>query len=80
MRRLPTPALLGLALIALPPLSAGAQQARVVALDDVFDPTNPKLPVGTTVTFVNQGDTPHTVTADDESFDSGDLTPGRRSR
>jgi plastocyanin len=76
MRRLPAPALLGLTLIALPPLSAGAQQARVVALDDVFDPTNPKLPVGTTVTFVNQGDTPHTVTADDESFDSGDLTPG----
>jgi hypothetical protein len=57
MRRLPVPALLGLALVALPPLSAGTQQARVVALDDVFDPSNPKLSLGSTVTFVNQGDT-----------------------
>jgi hypothetical protein len=32
--------------------------------------------VGVTVTFVNEGTNPHTVTADDGSFDSGNLSPG----
>jgi len=76
MRRLPAPALIGLALVALPPVPARAQEHRFAVLDDAFDPSDPKVPLGATVTFVNDGHNPHTVTADDGSFDSGDLTPG----
>jgi len=57
-------------------LPAAAQEARVAALDDTFQPSGPQVPLGTTVTFVNEGGNPHTVTADDGSFDSGNLTPG----
>jgi plastocyanin len=66
-----------IAVTALPQAPARAQaSARVVAMDDAFEPANPQVPVGTTVTFVNEGDNPHTVTADDLSFDSGSLAPG----
>ncbi|MGH2661199.1 MAG: PLDc N-terminal domain-containing protein [Actinomycetota bacterium] len=67
--------LLALAL-GLAPVPAASQETRVRALDDVFDPAGPKIAVGTTVTFVNEGNNPHTVTADDGSFDSGNLDPG----
>jgi hypothetical protein len=38
MRRLRAPAILGLALAALPPAPSAAQAHRVDALDDVFEP------------------------------------------
>lgn len=43
-----------------------------------YSPSTLKLVIGVnnTVTFVNQDNTKHTVTADDGSFDSGDLAPG----
>jgi plastocyanin len=77
MRRLP--ALLALALGLLAALGpAAAQEARVVrALDDVFGPNTLEVPAGATVTWVNDGRNPHTVTADDGSFDSGEIPPGR---
>ncbi len=68
-----------LMILALAPgLPAAAQETRVAALDDFFEPSGPRVPLGAAVTFVNEGDNPHTVTADDGSFDSGNLGPGDR--
>ncbi len=47
---------------------------RVV--DFAFEPGESTVPVGSTVEFVNEGVAPHTVTADDGSFDSGMLDAG----
>ncbi len=40
-----------------------------------YAPTARKVPVGSWVTWTNNGQDAHTVTADDGSFDSGDLDP-----
>src|ERR671921_2790080 len=44
--------------------------------DNFFDPPQSAVEPGSTVTWTNKGDEPHTVTADDGSFDSGMLNPG----
>lgn len=44
--------------------------------DDVFVDGNITVSEGTTITWTNNGDDDHTVTADDGSFDSGTLNPG----
>jgi plastocyanin len=41
-----------------------------------FSPNALNVTAGTTVTWVNNDGTTHTVTADDGSFDSGDIAPG----
>jgi len=43
-----------------------------------FRPGNLEVPAGTTVTWNNDDNDIHTVTADNGSFDSGDLDPGER--
>jgi hypothetical protein len=43
----------------------------------VFHPDASEIPAGATVTWVNDGRNAHTVTADDGSFDSGEIPPGR---
>jgi plastocyanin len=48
----------------------------VKAQDDYFDPDILRVAVGTTVEWTNTGRNPHTVTADDGSFDSGNMDPG----
>ena len=45
-------------------------------LDDYFDPQFLRIAPGTTVEFANDGRNPHTVTADDGSYDSGILQNG----
>ncbi len=45
-------------------------------LDDFFDPQVLRVEPGTTVEFHNDGRNPHTVTADDGSYDSGNLGNG----
>lgn len=42
-----------------------------------FNPQNATVKVGTTVTWTNKDSAPHTVTADDHSFDSGVLDQGQ---
>ena len=41
-----------------------------------FDPASISVAVGTTVTWINNDTVPHTVTATDGSFNSGNLNPG----
>ena len=53
------------------------QDARSVEIgDNFFDPPDVAVEPGSTITWTNNGDEPHTVTADDGSFDSGMLNPG----
>ena len=67
--------------------TAGAQEAGVESVpiqnawsvnigDYFFDPPQAAVEPGSTITWTNNGDEPHTVTADDGSFDSGRLNPG----
>jgi plastocyanin len=67
--------------------AAGAQDAGVQTVpiqntwsvnigDNFFDPPNAAVEPGSTITWTNNGREPHTVTADDGSFDSGVLNPG----
>jgi plastocyanin len=45
--------------------------------DYLFLPQQSQVPVGTTVNFSNDGTIVHTATAQDGSFDTGDITPGQ---
>src|SRR5215212_2402136 len=44
--------------------------------DNFFDPPDVAVEPGSTITWTNNGAVPHTVTADDGSFDSERLNPG----
>jgi plastocyanin len=44
--------------------------------DNFFDPEQATVKVGDTVTWTNEGQTAHTVTADSGDFDSGNVEPG----
>lgn len=46
--------------------------------DRSFAPASIDVPVGTTLTWVNDSDRDHTVTAGGGSFDSGEMPPGAR--
>src|SRR5215472_13982533 len=48
----------------------------VTDLDNTFSPKVLHIKVGQTVTWVNKGQAIHTVTADDDSFDSGKMDTG----
>jgi plastocyanin len=61
--------------------AVGAQQedpgvVRVSIQDGFFDPADIVVAPGTTVEWVNEGNNPHSVIADDGQFDSGLLNPG----
>src|SRR5829696_5273167 len=68
-----------IALVMLVP-AAGAQQPSAtwsVAIEDFyFEPPDTAVASGDKITWINEGSAPHTVTADDGSFDSGVLNPG----
>jgi amicyanin len=54
-----------------PAASAGAMAPNTIAIDNfTFGPQAVTVPVGTTVTWVNRDDIPHTVVAVDKSFKS----------
>lgn len=54
-----------------------AQGGTAVAIVDfAFEPALTGVAVGDTVTWTNYGAEHHTVTADDSSFNSGNLAPG----
>ncbi|MGH2531401.1 MAG: cupredoxin domain-containing protein [Thermomicrobiales bacterium] len=56
---------------------ARAQETAAVSIVDfAFEPGTITIEAGTTVTWTNTGAAPHTVTADDGSFDSGTIDSG----
>ncbi|TML64127.1 MAG: hypothetical protein E6G17_03585 [Actinobacteria bacterium] len=82
MRAARAAALVALLSVVATPVPARAVAQQVIAGDDLkFDPSALTINPGDTVTWkvVTQANPPmhHTVTADDRSFDSGDLTSAR---
>ena len=55
---------------------APPEEVVVSILDNYFDPQDITVAPGTTVWWVNEGENPHNVTADNGLFDSGTLYPG----
>jgi plastocyanin len=55
---------------------APAEEVVVSIRDNYFDPADIVVAPGTTVWWVNEGENPHNVTADNGLFDSGTLYPG----
>jgi plastocyanin len=67
-RCVPSAAVAALAAVTL---GAAAPAPSVIKIDNfTFGPTATTVPVGTTVTWVNEDDIPHTVVATDKSFKS----------
>lgn len=54
-----------------------AEGARVTILDAAYDPAEVTVTAGQAVSWKNAGQQPHTVTAEDGSFDSGPQDPGK---
>ena len=87
MKRLLLPVVLSVIALLVFVSAAGAQDSGVEAVplqdarsvgigDNFFDPPDATVEPGSTITWTNNGARPHTVTADDGSFDSGRLNPG----
>ena len=69
---------LALAFLLLPAAIAPAQEANVVqSQDNFFSPATITVSVGDSIDFQNTGKAPHTATADDGSFDTGNLNAGQ---
>jgi plastocyanin len=63
--------------VAAPAVAAPVAQVFTVDMgDNTFTPNKITVPVGATVSWPHNGQRPHTVTADDGSFDSGQLEAG----
>lgn len=66
--------------VAPPPAQAqaapAAQPIAIEITDNRFGPNKITVPVGATVVWTHKGQRPHTVTADDGSFDSGKIDGG----
>ena len=57
--------------------STAPKSASVTIKDFEFTPATVTITVGGTVKWTNDGPSAHTVSADDGSFDSGDLSQGK---
>ena len=57
--------------------SRAANEAVSMRDNNKFDPEEVRIQPGDTVVWSNQGSKTHTVTADDRSFNSGDIKPGQ---
>jgi plastocyanin len=69
--------------VTVKPAATPARVNRIQALDPAregetlrFDPAAITVQTGSTIVFANVGGKPHTLTADDGTFDSGVVTPG----
>ncbi|MEO6204441.1 MAG: cupredoxin domain-containing protein [Mycobacteriales bacterium] len=58
--------------------AGGAVAGDAITIKDfLFKPMDLKVKVGQEITVTNEDRAPHTITADDKSFDSGDLQMGK---
>ncbi len=77
MKRLLYLVILSTAALLVSAPAASAQDEMTVSIQDFFfEPDQLTVAPGTTVTWVNDGEEPHTSTADDGTWDSGTLQPG----
>jgi len=59
--------------------SNGSVNLNTVSIKNMsFSPQSLRVNINATVTWVNDDNITHTVTADDGSFDSGDILPGAK--
>jgi len=56
--------------------STGANGTKIVISNFTFSPSTLHVAPGTTITIANNDGVTHTVTADDKSFDSGQIAGG----
>ena len=63
---------------ALPPqLDGGVEIAETITVDDGrFEPDEVTVEPGASVEWINEDDVAHTITAEDDLFDSGVIEPG----
>ena len=77
MKRILYLAILSMVAVVVFAPAASAQDDMMVSIQDFsFSPDQMTVAPGTTVTWVNDGQQPHTSTADDGTWDSGTLQPG----
>ena len=78
MKRLLYLSILSMAAMLISAPAASAQDEMTVSIQDFFfDPDQLTVAPGTTVTWVNEGEAPHTVTSTDgKELDSATLQPG----
>jgi len=78
LKRLMYLAILSMAALLISVPAASAQDEMTVSIQDFFfDPGQLTVAPGTTVTWVNEGEAPHTVTSTDgKELDSATLQPG----
>lgn len=62
------------------PAAARAATFEVVIADMTFTPAAITAAPGDVIVFRNQGERPHTATADDGSFDTGRIPPGEEAQ
>jgi plastocyanin len=60
------------------PATAPSSPGTIVMKNFTFMPTPLTVAPGTKITVINEDQAPHTVTADDKSFDSGTISGGQR--
>jgi plastocyanin len=78
LRLLPLLALTGLVLLAAPAAAQAAEEAKIVDFD--FSPRRLTVQAGTTVTWSNTGQRPHTATDRGGTFDTKPVAPGASAK
>ena len=58
------------------PSGEAVRSAKVEMVDFSFEPPTVTVQAGGKVIWQNEGEAPHTATADDDSFDTGTIEPG----
>ena len=69
-------AVLALAMTQLPAMAGSAASGQILIKDFMFTPISLKVKAGSTVTWANKDDEPHTVISDAGLFRSGALDTG----